>query len=136
MLDRQLKEFLTGGKHFAVDDPDLEQRMQHSKLTNLIGEANFGELDFSLFKRRNANIHHDSTINILKRNHSISQFFILKTEREQEMLLQYSARKAPALRKQHRLEERDAVAKRQVILEQHRAKKDVDAESKRLKSKH
>ena len=72
VTERQLVDFLPGGKFHGVEDPELRARLQHSKLTNLIGEQAFGDLDFSLFKRRNASLHHLSSINIMKRNKTIS----------------------------------------------------------------
>ena len=108
---RQLADFLPEGKYHGVQDEDMRKRLQHSKLTNLIGEQAFGDLDFSV-------MHHCSTINMLKRNKSISTFLNLKTPEEQHSLLQLSRQKAEALRKKHRQDEKDAVARRQLILEE------------------
>lgn len=47
--------------------------MEHSKLTNLVGEQAFGDLDFSMFKRRNATAHYHSSMNIMKRNQTDRQ---------------------------------------------------------------
>ena len=47
----QLADFLPGGKFHGVGDPELRARLQHSKLTNLVGEQAFGNLDVNLFKR-------------------------------------------------------------------------------------
>ena len=105
--ERQLVDFLPGGTFHGVEDPELRARLQHSKLTNLVGEQAFGDLNFSLFKRRNASLHHHSSINIMKRNKTISTFFLEKSEEEQKSLLQLSAKKAPALRKKHQEEERE-----------------------------
>ena len=128
--ERQLADFLPEGKYHGVQDPEVRRRLQHSKLTNMVGEQSFGDLDFSLFKRRNASLHHHSTIHMLKRNKSISSFFSLKTAAEQQELLQVSGRKAPALRRKHQEDERDAVARRQIILKETQAKK-IQAENKR-----
>ena len=129
---RQLADFLPGGRYHGVQDEDTRKRLQQSKLTNLIGEQAFGDLDFSLFKRRNTSLHHHSTINMLKRNKSISTFLNLKTPEVQHSLLQLSKRKAAALRKKHRQDEKDAVARRQLILKETRAKK-IQAEDSRRK---
>ena len=80
----QLADFFSRsreGKYHGVQDDDTRKQLQHSKLTNLIGEQAFGDLDFSLFERCNASLHHHSTINMLKRNKSISTFLSLKTRR-------------------------------------------------------
>ena len=130
-MERQ--DFLPGGKYHTVDDPTLREKMTHSKMTNLVGEQYFGDLDFSLFKRRNASLHHHSTINILKRNKSISQYFCLKSHEEQAQLLKLSAKKAPKLRKWHVADEKEAVSQRTPILEESRAKKAAVADKKREK---
>ena len=111
-------DFLPKGKYYGVQDEDTRKQLQHFKLTNLIGEQAFGDLDFSLFKRHNALLHHHSTINMLKRNKSISMFFSLKTPEEQHSLLQLSRQKAAALQKKHHQDEKDAIARRQLILEE------------------
>ena len=51
---RQLADFLPGGKYHNIHDPELREKMLHSKTTNLLGEACFGDLNFSLFKRQHA----------------------------------------------------------------------------------
>ena len=68
VIDNQLKDFLEGGKYHAVDDPELHQRLEHSTLTNMSSEQCFEDLDFSMFKRRNASAQHHTSINMLKRN--------------------------------------------------------------------
>ena len=75
VMNLQLVDFLPNGKYHAVQDPVLRDKLSHSKLTNITGgEQCFGDLDFSLFKRRNASIHHLSTLNMLNRNWTISSF--------------------------------------------------------------
>ena len=101
VTERQLKDFLPGGRYHGIEDLALKKKMGHCKLTNLLGEACFGDLDFSLFKRRNASIHHHSTINMMKRNFTISAWFSNKTLEEQDRLLKLSAIKAKDLRRKH-----------------------------------
>ena len=90
--------------------------MQHSLITNLVGEQCFGDLDLSLFKRRNASLHHHSTVNMLKGNRSVSSWLSKKTEQEQVEMLQMSATKSAFLRKQHILLEKEAVIKMKELL--------------------
>ena len=130
VTERQLKDFLPGGRYHAVQDPDLRQKMIHSKMTNLVGEQCFGDLDFSLFKRRNASLHHHSSINMMKRNKTASSWLFQKDAVTQLQLLDAAKKQAPALRKKHMAEEKDAVAARMGILEENRQRK-VDAENKR-----
>ena len=93
VTERQLGDFLEGGRYYNITDPDMRAKMEHSQLTNLIGEACFGDLDFSIFKRRIAAIHHRSTINMVKRNKTMSVWFQAKSEAEQGHLLEGAAKK-------------------------------------------
>ena len=108
-----------------MTDPELRQRTKHCKLTNLVGGQAFGDLDFSIFKRRYASLHHHSTVQMMKRNKPISMWFSSKDEEEQKCLLNLSAEKAPLLRQQHVLEEKDCVARRRIVLEQNHLKKEA-----------
>lgn len=129
----QLTNFLPGGRCHNLDNPAVREKMAHSKMNNLMGEQCFGELDFSLFKRRNTTVLHHSTINILKRNKSISQYFCLKSKEDQTQLLKLSAKKASKLRKQHVTEEKEAVVQRTLVLQESRANKAAAADRKRAK---
>ena len=113
VTERQLGGFLPGGRYCNVEDPALREKMQHSLITNLVGEQCFGDLDLSLFKRRNASLHHHSTVNMLKGNRSVSSWLSKKTEQEQVEMLQMSATKSASLRKQHILLEKEAVMKKE-----------------------
>ena len=124
-ITNQLKDFLGGGRYYDVTDLELRQRMARCKLTNLVGEQAFGDLDFSIFKRRYASLHHHSTVQMMKRNKPISIWFSSKDEEEQKRLLDLSAEKAHLLRQQHVHEEKDCIARRQIILEQNCQKKEA-----------
>ena len=133
VMEHLLTDFLPGGRYHNLDDAVLRKKMAHSEMTNLVGEQCFGDLDFSLFKRRNATLHHHSTINILKRNKSISRYFCLKSKEDQTQLLKLSAKKASKLRKQHVIEEKEAVVQRTLVLQESRANKAAAADRKRAK---
>ncbi|MEQ2244303.1 hypothetical protein ILYODFUR_015641 [Ilyodon furcidens] len=75
--------------------------MKHSKLHNLHNLLCFGDLDFSLFKRRNASLHHHVAINMLKRNETMSES---KPSYEQKELLKKSCCSALKIRNKNRLE--------------------------------
>ena len=132
VTERQLADFLPQGKYHEVKDPALHDKMKHSHITNLVGEQCFGDLDFSIFKRRSASVHHHTTVNIMKRNKMVSVWFLGKTEEEQNRWLALSAKKSAALRQKHIAAEKDSVAKRTVLLEEVRQKKQ-DAADKRRK---
>ena len=123
VTERQLADFLPGGKYFEVKDQNLRERLEHTHLSNLLSEECFGDLDFSMFKRRNASLHHHSTVNMLKRNRSMSSWFLKQSTNDQKELLQLSGRKAASLREKHISMEKDAVRKRRDLLFEIRNKK-------------
>ena len=129
VTDRQLGDFLVGGRYHNVQDQELYNRMKHSQLTNLTGEANLADLDFSMFTKRNASLHHRSMTNMMKRNKPITTWFSLKSKSEQSLLLSLSVKKAKSLREKHRKDEIDVEKKHQerilrvkTTLEEKRAK--------------
>jgi hypothetical protein len=105
VVKRQLEHFLPEGRYHNIpEDSPLRTKMKHCQLTNLLGEACFGDLDFSLFKRRNASLHHHSTVNMLKRNRTMSTWFSKKYASEQKELLNRSATLGSELRRKHKSE--------------------------------
>ena len=124
VLDAQLKDFLPGGMYHAVDDPMKRNKLAHSHITNLLGEACFGDLDLSIYKRRNASCHHHATMNMLVRNRTMSKWFHNKPKPEQEQLLKLSATKGQELRERHQQDERDVVSQKKLVLEQNKRRYD------------
>ncbi|KAL3857378.1 hypothetical protein ACJMK2_012053 [Sinanodonta woodiana] len=133
VVERQLADFLPDkpGKYHAVQDEEQRQKLAHCQLTNMFGEQCFGDLDFSLFKRRNASSHHLSTLNMLNRNKTVSSFLSSLTEEEENFLFKKSACLAQTFRAKHRQEEKNAVERKRHQLEEKRAKKDVALVKKR-----
>lgn len=115
-----------------MDDPDLRQKLDHSKVTNLVGEQAFGDLDFSMFKRRNATAHYHSTVNILKRNKTLSDWFLSISPEQQAAALSRATAKHRELRKQRREAEQQALVRRREVLEEHRRKRAAREEQRRL----
>lgn len=103
--------------------------MAHCKLTNLTSEENFGDLDFSLFRRRNASLHHHTTMNMVRRNKSVS-WLCQQSAETQQQLLQLSSKKGASLREKHAQMQKDAVIARKELLQEAQQKK-VAAEAKR-----
>ena len=120
VLERQLTDFLSGGRYHEVNDPALRQKLAHSHITNLLGEACFGDLDLSIYKRRNASCHHHSSLTMMIRNKTMDKWFCKKDPEAQKQLLKLSAKKGPGLRKKHREEDREVTRQRKIILQQHR----------------
>ncbi|KAK7103600.1 uncharacterized protein [Littorina saxatilis] len=130
VTERQLEDFLPGGKYHNSDDQVLRQRLQHSFITNLVAEESFADLDFSLFKRRNGSLHHHSTICMLKKNKSLTNWFLQQSADDQHHLLTTSAQKAEDLRKRHKQMEADVLTKRREQMDAEKQKKQA-AEEKR-----
>ena len=120
VVDLQLSNFLPQGRYHAVTDPAMRQKLAHSQITNLLGEACFGDLDLSIYKRRNASCHHHASITMLVRNKTMDRWFNGKTEEAQGKLLKLSARHGKELRRRHRQDEHDVVAQTRLILEQNK----------------
>ena len=98
VTENQLADFMPTGKYHAIHDVALRDKLVHCKLTNLFGEGCFGDLDFSLFKRRNASAHHLSTLNMLNRNKTISSFLASLSEADEQSLFKVSASLASSFR--------------------------------------
>jgi aubergine-like protein len=102
VTQRQLKDFLPGGDFGQEVSEELRETMKYCKLTNLLSEHEFGDLDFSQFRRRNASMHFHSTIQMVKRNKTISNWLSSKSPGEQSELLNKCRKKAVQLRKKHK----------------------------------
>ena len=133
VLNLQLKDFLPHGKYHAVVDADLRGRLSHSKLTNITGEQCFGDLDFSLFKRRNASMHHLSTLNMLNRNRTVSSFLASLTAEEEQRVFKLSSKKAASIRKLHTEQEQQAIQRKRQHLEEVKQRKAAMEEKKRAR---
>ena len=128
VTQRQLADFLPGGRYFNNTDENLRSRLSHSRITNLVSEECFADLDFSLFKRWSASLHHHSTVNLLKRNKSVSMWLCQKTPAEQGELLKFSAKKAPLLREKYLRMEKDTVKRRCDLLQEVQLQKQATEE--------
>ena len=117
VTDRQMAEFLPGGRYYAVQDQALRDRLAHSHLTNLVAEQYFADLDFSLFKRRSCSLYHHATLAMLKRNRSVT-WLMQKPAEEREQLLRKVSKKAQHLRQKHQQEEQNVLHQMQILMEQ------------------
>ena len=63
------------------------ESMAHCKVTTLLSEYEFGDLDYSQFRRRHASLHFNSGIQMCRRNKTISKLLASKSEMEQYVLL-------------------------------------------------
>ncbi|XP_033096403.1 uncharacterized protein LOC117100720 [Anneissia japonica] len=133
---RQLENFLPGGVYGSAPDDDLRKQMKHCKLTNLVSEYEFGDLDFSQFRRRHASMHFHSSIQMVKRNKTISDWLSSKPDEEQAHLLQLAREKCTALKEKHKEAEREVVRKTEARLQEvNRRKQEKEAEKLETKRK-
>ena len=109
VLNQQLADFVPGGRYHAVTDPELRQKLAHSQITNLLGEACFGDLDLSIYKLRNASSHHHGSLTMMFQNEMMEKWFSKKEPASQKQILKVAAKKGPEFRKRHRQEERDVI---------------------------
>lgn len=72
------------GKFGMEPTTELRESMKSCKVTNLVSENAFGDLDFSQFRRRHASLHYHSGIQMVKRNKTISAWLAATPEIEQD----------------------------------------------------
>ena len=90
------------GGEFGSEPSDLKRtRMKHCKITKLLSEHEFGDIDFSQFRRGHASLYYHSGIQILKQNNTISGWLANKSETEQGELLKMAKTKSIEMRKRH-----------------------------------
>ena len=123
VTEKQLGDFLPGGKF--GDEPSVEFRckMKSCKLTNLVSEYEFGDLDFSQFRRRHASLHFHSGIQMVKRNRTISKWLSSKPLHEQDSLLKISKEKSDTLKRKHVEAEKSVMRKVEERLQETNRKK-------------
>lgn len=131
VLEHQLADFLPTGKYGSQPTEEALQRMKHCKLTNLIGEACFADLDFSMFKHRRAQLFYLSFLNMLKRNKTISKFLLSKDEQEQSNLLKRARKLGPQYRSQAKQQERQVQEELRAIMEKQKQQRDTKEMKKR-----
>ena len=134
-IDRQLADFLPGGRYNAMPTEEARRKMAHCRTSNLLGAACLGDLDFSLNKRRYASSFHNSTINMLKRNKPYSSWFAQKSEDEKQNLMQTARQKGLELRSAYREKEQSVCAEdkaKVVARAEARATKEAEERAKRF----
>ncbi|KAH3855453.1 hypothetical protein DPMN_098020 [Dreissena polymorpha] len=108
-IEKQLVDFLPGGKFHASDLPPSRQA-QFAPVTNLSCEHHFGDLDSSHRRRPHASYHHHSSVQMLKRNRTqIASWIKGMGEKERNYLLMKARLESTALRDSHRANEREVL---------------------------
>ena len=95
VIERQLSDFLPDGKYGMPPSDEDRQRMSHCQLTNLVGEACFADLDYSMFKNRRASLHHRRVkqAQLLSRARKLGPQ-MCQTDRKQELIVLQELRNA------------------------------------------
>ena len=128
VTEKQLGDFLPGGKFGDEPSEELRCKMKSCKLTNLVSEYEFGDLDFSQFRRRHASLHFHSSIQMVKRNRTISKWLSSKPLHEQGSLLKICKEKSDTLKRKHIEAERIVMRKvEERLQETNRKKKEKEA---------
>jgi hypothetical protein len=136
VVRKQLSDFLPEGMYGSAPEDDLRVKMKHCKLTNLVAEYEFGDLDFSQFRRRHASLHFHSGIQMVKKNKTISNWLSSKSPNDQSSLLELARSKSSALKQKHREAEREVVRKTEERLKEiNRKKREKEALKLEIKRK-
>ena len=109
-VNKQLVDFLPGGKYCGPPTEDELTRTSFAHVTNLACEHHFGDLDSSQRRRPSASMHHHSSVQLIKRNRVKMMNWLdnMPTERRQELLK--TARKGgKALREVHLRKEKSVL---------------------------
>ena len=116
VTERQLVDFLPGV--YMAQSPMQHWGIKcHFNLTNLLSENEFGNLDFSYFKRRGATLFNHSGIQMVKRNKTISSWLASKSSAEQCALLKMAQTKSHELHNSNKTQEGNVLKIYQGILE-------------------
>ena len=127
---RQLDDFLPGGKYGSEPPEELRGQMRHCRLTNLVSENEFGDLDFSQYRRRHASLHFHSGIQMAKRNKTISKWLSSKPEEAQSRFLKFARSKSHEMRQKHMLAEKAIVKQTKERLDEvNRGKQEKEAKA-------
>lgn len=103
-VEKQLCDFLPGGKYGCAPSADELQRTAKSDVTNLPCERHFGLYDSSASRRRNATLHYHSSLLMLK-SHGTKLLSFLRARTDRRELWARAPAQAKALRRKHKIEE-------------------------------
>ena len=134
VTERQLNDFLPNGKYGQEASSELRESMAHCKVTNLLSEYEFGDLDYSQFRRRHASLHFHSGIQMCRQNKTISKWLASKSEMEQSVLLRKARKHAGDFRKRHIAHEKNVLDQvKKKLSDNYRKKKEKEAKDVKTK---
>lgn len=131
VIQRQMSEQLPGGIHSQPPSAEERSRAEHSKITNLVCENNFADLDYSLNQNRHASLHYLSAIHMVKRNNTL-KWLQKKSIAAQHRLWQAARLGRGSLRAKHILQSKECRSKRMELMNINLLKKQALAKRKIL----
>ena len=115
VVKRQLSDHLEDGIYGKDCSMVERQRTAHSKLTNLPAEHYFGDLDYSIRRKRNATVRHHSGVIMLKRNHTV-KWIKQKSKVAQKILIKKGMKEGRKLYQTQKLYEKQVKQKRVEVI--------------------
>ncbi|GFO25770.1 hypothetical protein PoB_005227500 [Plakobranchus ocellatus] len=131
-LQRQLADFLPGGVYGGDVPEHVRDLLDTCPLTNLTGERLFGDLDYSMIKRRTASTFFHSTINMWKHNRT-SNFLSTKSPTARKKLIDSVKKNGKKLKLKHKAsvkETRDVIKRKIQENEQKKKEKELQFKTK------
>ncbi|XP_052808198.1 uncharacterized protein LOC128237051 [Mya arenaria] len=126
-VEKQLVDFLDGGRYAGTPSKSDLQRTHFSHVTNLGCEHHFGDLDSSQRRRPNASFHHHSSVQLIKRNRrQLFKWLDEKPDNEKATLMKAARSGGRDLRKAHMAEE--SLVKRELFNTMQRGTKEEEEE--------
>ena len=105
------------------------QRTAHSKLTNLPADHYFGDLDYSIRRKRNATVRHHSGVIMLKRNRTV-KWIKQKSKVAQKILIKKGMKEGRKLRQTQKLYEKQVKQKRVEVIKKLKYQKEQKEQKK------
>ncbi|CAC5358701.1 unnamed protein product [Mytilus coruscus] len=110
-VDKQLVDFLPGGKFYSADTGNELNRTKFAHVTNLACEHHFGDLDSSQRRRPSASMHHHSSVQLLKRNRKDMMHWIQNMpSAERSTMIKDAIKGGRTLREIHMNNEKSVIA--------------------------
>jgi hypothetical protein len=129
VVKRQLSDHLEDGIYGKDCSMVERQRTAHSKLTNLPAEHYFGDLDYSIRRKRNATVRHHSGVIMLKRNRTV-KWIKQKSKVAQKILIKKGMKEGRKLRQTQKLYEKQVKQKRVEVIKKLKYQKEQKEQKK------
>ncbi|XP_066297065.1 uncharacterized protein [Branchiostoma lanceolatum] len=130
VTEKQLGDFLEQGKYGKQATEVEKQQTKHARKSNLIGESDFGDFDYSNKQKPNAHLLHHSSVLMTKQNKTF-KWVDSKTQEEKEQLLKDAQKMAPKVREADRHHWEEVEKEKQRILCENKKRKE-EKDKKRI----